>query len=374
MNEIPPDQGEADELDELYRRASAADPSRPSDSVRRAVLEHAAQLAEQRSLKTGPVNIDITRPAANQAWRRPAIFGTLAAAALAGLMIAPQFFSPGVTDRPASPPTVNAQQESAGAPTAQDSNAAPQAPAEAPPLQSNDQVAEMKADKRAPSPQGEAADHLQPRASTPIAGRYAAAVPRSRAGNGSVDGQSLANGTSRQASSAAGASSAANAPTVANAPGSGNASTAADALASGSVTAGVDARRMQSITSSMNALSARRPQTAAPMASPAPAAPAAPAAWPADPASELRRAAEIGDLPALQALLDAEPSIDARDEGGRTALMLATQHGQNRAVDLLLAAGADPNVADARGTTPLQAALAGNQSAIAAALRRAGAR
>jgi ankyrin repeat protein len=40
----------------------------------------------------------------------------------------------------------------------------------------------------------------------------------------------------------------------------------------------------------------------------------------------------------------------------------------------LLANGADPNAADARGTTPLQAAVAGGQSAIAAALRRAGAR
>jgi hypothetical protein len=370
MNEIPPDQGEGDGLDELYRRASAADPSRPSESVRRAVLEHAAQLAAQRSLKTGPVNIDITRPAANQAWRRPAIFGTLAAAALAGFMIAPQFFSPGVPNRPASPPTVSAQQESAGAPTAEESNAAPQAPAEAPPLRGNDHLAELKADKRAPSPQGESADHLQPRASTPIAGRFAAAPPRIRAGNGTVDGQSLANDTSRQASSAAGASSAANAPSTAN------------TQASDSATAGPkpEARSMQNSISTMSALSARRPQTAAPMASPAPAPAPAPAAQaaraarPEDPAAELRRAAEIGDLPALQALLDAEPAIDARDEGGRTALMVATLHGQSRAVDLLLAAGADPNAADVRGATPLQAALAGSQPAIVAALRRAGAR
>jgi uncharacterized protein len=54
--------------------------------------------------------------------------------------------------------------------------------------------------------------------------------------------------------------------------------------------------------------------------------------------------------------------------------MLATLHGQGDAVDVLLSHGADPNIADAHGTTPLQAALAGNQAAIAAALQRAGAR
>jgi ankyrin repeat protein len=65
---------------------------------------------------------------------------------------------------------------------------------------------------------------------------------------------------------------------------------------------------------------------------------------------------------------------DARDAEGRTALMLAVLRGQSHAVEVLLANGADPNAADARGTTPLQAALAGHQQAIAATLQRAGAR
>jgi ankyrin repeat protein len=93
-----------------------------------------------------------------------------------------------------------------------------------------------------------------------------------------------------------------------------------------------------------------------------------------DPAAELRRAAEIGDVAKLQTLLERQSVVDARDEDGRTALMLATLHGRAHAVDVLLAHGADPNAADARGTTPLQAALAGHQAAIAAALQRAGAR
>jgi ankyrin repeat protein len=50
------------------------------------------------------------------------------------------------------------------------------------------------------------------------------------------------------------------------------------------------------------------------------------------------------------------------------------QHGQARAVDVLLAHGADPNAADANGDTPLKAAIEGHQPAIAAALQRAGAR
>jgi ankyrin repeat protein len=53
--------------------------------------------------------------------------------------------------------------------------------------------------------------------------------------------------------------------------------------------------------------------------------------------------------------------------------MLATLNGQGRVVDALLAHGADPNAADIDGTTPLQVAEAANQTAIAAALRRAGA-
>ncbi len=99
-----------------------------------------------------------------------------------------------------------------------------------------------------------------------------------------------------------------------------------------------------------------------------------PRATPADRTVALQRAAESGDLAGLQLLLEENAPVDARDSSGRTALMLATLNGQGRAVDALLAHGADPNAADIDGTTPLQAAVAANQPAIAAALRRAGAR
>ena len=90
--------------------------------------------------------------------------------------------------------------------------------------------------------------------------------------------------------------------------------------------------------------------------------------------TDLRRAAEKGDLPALQKLLKMPIDIDSRDAQGRTALMLATLRGHAEAVDILLDGGADPNVADNRGTTPLQAAKAANAAAIVASLERKGAK
>jgi hypothetical protein len=101
---------------------------------------------------------------------------------------------------------------------------------------------------------------------------------------------------------------------------------------------------------------------------------AAQRAAPTEAGAALRRAAEIGDIPALQDLATKQFDVDARDPGGRTALILAASHGQAKSVDVLLAHGADPNAVDANGTTPLRAALAADQPAIVAALRRAGAR
>jgi hypothetical protein len=235
-----------EDIDEIYRRASALDSSRPSEGLRRKVLDHAA------ALTAAP-----PRPAARARWR-PAVFGTAAAAALAGFLIMPRVFNP-------HPPSKSAQ-------------TLPQTP---PP--------EAAAKSRAIAPAAEpAADASRSGAAGPKAAAQAGAAPRP----GAAAGTESARAASR----------------------------------------------------------------------------------PADRSATLRSAAETGDVRQLQGLLGAQVPVDAPDARGRTALMLAALHGQAESIDVLLAHGADPNAADANGTTPLQAALTADQTAIVAALRRAGAR
>lgn len=247
MNELPPNAGPPDDIDDLYRRSAALDPSRPSESVRRAVLEHAAKLAAERS--------------ASQRWRRPAIFGILAAAALAGILIAPQYLPP-------REPSTAAQSKI-----------------------------------EATRPEGDAAQ------SPPVSRAPAAALSPPPSSPLTAQRQSMTK----------------------------------DRSAAGSVAAMADSAQDKA------------------------------SSYPG-PAAALRRAAESGDIENLQILLRQRPDVDARDAGGRTALMLAALHGRIRAVDALLSAGADPNLADAGGMTPLGAAMDASQPAIAAALRRAGAK
>jgi ankyrin repeat protein len=65
--------------------------------------------------------------------------------------------------------------------------------------------------------------------------------------------------------------------------------------------------------------------------------------------------------------------VNVRDPEGRTALMLAVVNGKAGAVKVLLAHHANPNIADAKGTTPLRAALTNRQAKIFDLLSRAGA-
>jgi len=291
MSKVPPSQDQPDDVDDQYRRASALDPSRPSEAVRRAVLAHAAQLVAKRATRDEGSMIKSTRRAVNQAWWRPAILGTLAAAALAGLMVAPRFLAL----RP--PPAA----------------ATPSAP-------------DTRTDERA--------------ASAPAVGPGSAAKPRA-----STRGADMPTDRARPKG---------------NAP-------ASDALAPprAAMDAGLEARqRAPSIDSATTSIAAV----------PRPGAAVTPTDAPVDRAAAFRRAAEIGDLSGLKALLEKQVDIDSRDAMGRTALMLATLHGQTNEVAVLLAHGADPNAADADGTTPLQAAKAGDHPVIVTALQRYGAR
>lgn len=325
MNEIPPQHDAADEVDEAYRRASAVDASRPSDATRRAVLDYSARLAAERTATRTPAPVDAARAAAKRGWRRPAIFGTLAAAALAGLLITPQFLNP---RGPATSPPLVADRatalpgtQGAAVPTAprlQASNSARSAPAAQP------------EPGREVSPPRQALPEAWPVAQAPAAPAGGAAAKASAEAKAETEPE-------------------ADAARVAVTNGTATAETAVSAAAV-----------------------AARPAAAA---APPPAADfMRRAARLADSHSALWDAAAAGDVAALRAALAATRDVDARDPMGRTALMLATLGGRADAVDVLLAHGADPNAVDAQGATPLQAAAAGGQRRIIDALQRAGAR
>jgi hypothetical protein len=88
----------------------------------------------------------------------------------------------------------------------------------------------------------------------------------------------------------------------------------------------------------------------------------------------LLSAAASGDTAQTTALLNQGAALEARDQAGRTPLMLAVMQRKPEVVRLLLDRGADPNVADSAGRTPLQQAKQENLREIAALLERAGAR
>ena len=319
MNEIPPSQDPPEEIDDHYRRTSALDPSRPSESVRRAVLAHAAQLAAERAARKEPIKIDTSQPAANQAsWRGPAIFGTLAAAALAGLLIAPQYLIPNHPPVTALSPGQVARPETADSePTPAADQLAAQPPPPAQPAQPRS-ILRPRMSARSGSPQAIENDTQLPQESRRAAVPAASPAQNENPAAEIAQPQPMAPRIARSASAAA--------PMAAL---SGHAEAFGGAVQAGR---------------------------------------------PADSAADLRRAADTGDMQKLRVLLDQQVDIEARDASGRTALMLATLRGRAAAVDALLASGADPNAADASGTRPLQAAVANDQQAIAAALRRAGAR
>jgi hypothetical protein len=85
-------QDQDNELLDRYRRASDTEAVAPSDAVRAAILAEGRRVAEQLADKTAQPVFDSSRPAANDSrWKIPA-FGTLGAALLAALLIAPRYW------------------------------------------------------------------------------------------------------------------------------------------------------------------------------------------------------------------------------------------------------------------------------------------
>jgi len=91
--------------------------------------------------------------------------------------------------------------------------------------------------------------------------------------------------------------------------------------------------------------------------------------------SELLEAAARGDVARVRALVQMNAaSINSRDTSGRTALLLAVLHRHESVVRALLEGGADPNISDADGRTPLAVARDQYELPVTEALLRAGAR
>jgi len=281
---------------------------------------------------------DARRRTPRRTWWRPAALSTLAAAGLAGLLIAPQFLPPHAPDKSASAP--------AGVPpSVQPAAPEPSAPEQPAPADGGAPAAEQSLAKRQMAP---------------------AAASKAAAQDELVAQDKLQAQEQRSDAGKASEGNAVNAQISADAKLANN----AQGAAADSAEVPIEARRARSQASSGAIASAAAPAPAPALQSAVPMA----AARLLDPAAELRHAAGNGDMPALRAALERRPLIDARDADGRSALMLAVLRGRGEAVDTLLAAGADPNAADVHGVTPLQAALGGEQADIAAALRRAGAR
>jgi hypothetical protein len=95
-------------------------------------------------------------------------------------------------------------------------------------------------------------------------------------------------------------------------------------------------------------------------------------AAPVDPA--LHRAVRSGNLPELRALLQNGADPNVRDGAGRTPLIVAAEQDRLDAARLLIAAGANLNVSTRGSGTALESAERAGHAEFAAMLRRAGAR
>lgn len=132
-------QSEDRELLERYRRASDTETSAPSDAVRAAILAEGRRVAAELAKNPSPPTFDTKRPAANDSRWKFTAFGTLGAAVLAALIIAPRYKE----TLPASKTATSTAAAPAAAPAENSANApvvlhkmAPQDPAPAPKVQS----------------------------------------------------------------------------------------------------------------------------------------------------------------------------------------------------------------------------------------------
>lgn len=358
-----------DELLERYAEAVAQDARGPSDRVRNAARAHAQMLRDQAAVVQRAAGATPPKPAANQPQWTLSLVASLAVVGLAGLLYV-QIDHGTPEDR----------EVALGVPAISD--IAP-APAPAP--------ATATATARAYSGRTEvaqAADTRQRADGKALEGVSAAAAPPLAVAPAK---NAIADTTDKKA-----------APTHATAPlpdapqAAGNVAAAkpqADAPPTeADAVQRADANRATGNLASAGGMrdahkEARAealPRAAAPMvksaaapaalatAPPPPPAPAAVAAPPGDvapaiaarvrptqvnpAAAQFLEAARSGQTETMERLLSQGISVNTRDDGGNTALMLAVTHQQGPAVRRLLAMGADPSLVNREGFSALQLA------------------
>jgi hypothetical protein len=360
MKDAPPEREDEEDIDGLYRRASALDDSRPSERVRNAILEHATHLA-RTSRPVAPQSSDARSTDARSgmpAWLRQAfgpLVGSLAVAGLAALLIAPNYLNVGARKAATSvnavpPPTYAPEPPPAGEYGAPEPRASAPTPLDELKQPRGEQRAAQRSANNSPMQERRPMQERQNADSQPL---RAAAAPPPPAPSSTAPASSPA--TASTTASASSIASAASPPPAPFAEIAGNtASGAAGANAGAAAPAAAD-RVASAARRSSNAAKALQSE-------------------PGPGATELRAAAESGDLAALDQALAKHIDLEARDAQGRTALMLATLHGQRGAVQELLRHGADPNAGDASGMSPLEAARSAHEEDIVEMLLRAGAR
>jgi hypothetical protein len=321
----PNDNTHDEELLARYRQASGTGAVAPSDAVRAAILAESRRVADELAKRAPQPRIDVSRAAANDSrWKIP-VFGAAGAALLAALLIAPRYWenAPPARVSMAPAPAASAPQPQAKdeapkleevKPYAAASNTAParQSPGKSNSLQ---EVVVTQANRRSSKSAA---------APSPIAVAPAPTVPPSVA-------QNYAPATNSVSPLAAAPSE-----------------PAARARPLDLSARAVGSAALPIIAGGASAESALKPAT-------------------------LDSAVAQGDLAQAALLLDQGAVIDARDETGRTPLMLAVTEDRVEIVRLLLARGADPNAADSTGHTPLQQATKRNLRDVAALLEQAGA-
>jgi hypothetical protein len=298
-----------EELLARYRRAGDADAAGPTETVRMAILAESRRAADELAKQASKRPIEVSRPAANASRWRITAFGTAGAALLAAVLFAPRYWE---KTPPAQMSTAPAPAPAAApAPTAESLAPARQSPGDA---TSSQETIATRSNRTSSKPAGSPSLQLAaPAPSPPSAAQNYAPVSPSAA------------------------------PLAAPPPTSAARVRPLD-LSAYTVGSAALSKRAQSASAD----SALKPAT-------------------------LQSAVTQGDVAQATSLLDQGAVIDARDEAGRTPLMLAVTQDQREIVRLLLARGADPNAADNTGHTPLQQATKRNLQDVAALLEQAGA-